>query len=228
MRNLLGKAGIVLTFCVTSVTLAGCFDLMGGTIEEPISSASNPPAPPVSQNNQPTISGNPPAAVMVGDNYSFTPTASDPDGDPLTFSVQNLPMWATFDSTTGTISGVATLGSEGTYANIQVSVSDGDLSASLPQFSVDVTQILLGSTTLTWAPPAQNTDGSPLMDLSAYRLYYGTTPGSFSNQIYIDNPGITTYVVENLMPNTYYFVATSINSMGIESDFSNIATKIVN
>jgi len=43
-----------------------------------------------------------------------------------------------------------------------------------------------------------------------------------------NNPGITTYVVENLSPNTYIFASTSINASGVESDFSNVATKTIN
>jgi hypothetical protein len=203
--------------CATTVLLAGCSsDGMG----------DNETTTPT--NNAPTISGNPPPAVKVGDNYAFTPTASDPDGDTLSFSIQNKPMWANFDTSTGTLSGVAVLGSEGTYANIQITVSDGSLSASMPQFSVDVTQVALGSATLSWTAPTQNIDGSPLTDLAAYKIYYGNSQGLYPNQIDIDNPGITTYVVENLVPDTYYFVATSINSMGVESEFSNVANKTVN
>ncbi len=216
MRNYLNRAGIVLMLCATTVLLAGC---SGGMGDKETTTPTN---------NAPTISGNPPPAVKVGDNYAFTPTASDPDGDTLLFSIQNKPMWANFDTSTGTLSGVAVLGSEGTYANIQITVSDGSLSASMPQFSVDVTQVALGSATLSWTAPTQNIDGSPLTDLAAYKIYYGNSPGSYPNQIHIDNPGITTYVVENLVPNTYYFVATSINSMGVESEFSNVANKTVN
>ena len=76
-------------------------------------------------NNAPTISGNPMTAIDIGSAYSFTPTASDPDGDELTFSVNNQPSWAGFDKTTGTLSGQPALGSVGTYASIEISVSDG-------------------------------------------------------------------------------------------------------
>ena len=43
----------------------------------------------------------------------------------------------------------------------------------------------------------------------------------------IDNPGLSSYVVENLVPGTYEFVATSINALGVESVYSNSATKVV-
>ena len=45
--------------------------------------------------------GTPPTTATVGAAYSFTPTASDPDGGTLTFSIANRPSWATFSATTG-------------------------------------------------------------------------------------------------------------------------------
>ena len=40
-------------------------------------------------------------SVTVGTAYAFQPTASDPDGDPLTYWVTNAPAWATFTTATG-------------------------------------------------------------------------------------------------------------------------------
>ena len=179
------------------------------------------------QNSPPTISGNPQSAVMMGSSYSFTPTASDPDGDNLTFSVQNLPGWANFDNSSGTLAGKPTLANVGVYADIQITVSDGSLSSSLPRYSVNVVQTALGSVTLSWTPPTQNEDGSALVNLAGYKFYYGTVSGTYPNSIRIDNSGIASYVIENLTPDTYYFVATAFNSIGIESRYSNETIKIV-
>ncbi|HYM41727.1 MAG TPA: putative Ig domain-containing protein, partial [Steroidobacteraceae bacterium] len=87
----------------------------------------------------PTISGTPPTQVGAGQAYSFTPSASSPSGATLTFSVQNLPAWASFSTTTGTLSGTPSSSSVGTFSNIVISVSDGQASASLPAFSIQVT-----------------------------------------------------------------------------------------
>jgi hypothetical protein len=87
--------------------------------------------------------------------------------------------------------------------------------------SVSVDQFGFDSTTVSWTPPTQNEDGSPLTDLAGYKIYYGNESGNYQRSIQIDNPGITIYVVENLTPNTYYFVMTAINSSGIESRYSN-------
>jgi len=54
-----------------------------------------------SGNTAPTISGTPPKSVVSGSLYSFTPTAKDANGDPLTFSIANKPGWAAFSTSTG-------------------------------------------------------------------------------------------------------------------------------
>ena len=183
--------------------------------------------PPTPSNNAPVISGTPGDAVVIGNAYSFTPSASDPDGDTLSFNVQNKPAWANFNGTTGALSGTPSLGDVGNYSNIGISVSDGNMSDSLPAFSVGVVQNADGSITLSWTAPTQNEDGTALADLAAYKFYYGTSPGGYSNQVRVDNPGLATYVIENLTPATYYIVATAVNAVGVESQFSNEAIKQV-
>src|SRR5690348_10036972 len=73
----------------------------------------------------PRISGTPATSVVVGQNYSFTPTASDADHNTLTFSVANKPSWAGFNSATGQLAGVPFAQHAGTYSNIVISVTDG-------------------------------------------------------------------------------------------------------
>jgi len=89
-------------------------------------------------NHPPTISGTPSTAVLVKQNYSFTPAASDSDGDKLTFSIANKPSWASFDSKTGRLSGIPNNANTGTTTGIVISVSDGIASNSLEAFSLEV------------------------------------------------------------------------------------------
>ena len=182
---------------------------------------------PQSGNNAPTISNSPDTAIMTGDTYSFRPSASDPDGDTLAFFVTNLPRWANFDSTTGTLSGQPVPGDEGIYTNIVISVSDGSTKVSLPAFSIEVTQTALGSMMLSWEPPTENEDGTALDNLAGYKLYYGTTSGNYTRQVRVNTPGLSSYVIENLLPDTYYVVATSFTTSGVESRYSNEAVKTV-
>lgn len=178
-------------------------------------------------NTAPTISGTPASSVNQGQGYSFTPDANDADGDTLSFSISGRPAWASFDTATGALTGTPGAADVGSYANIVISVSDGESSTSLPAFSISVEAISLGSVTLNWAAPTENEDGTPLTDLAGYKIYQGTTNGNFSEIATIDNPSVTTYLVENLAPGSYEFAATSFNSAGVESRYSGTATKTV-
>jgi len=201
------------------ITVLGGFLLCGCLGEDGPSDPSG--------NSSPIISGNPDQAILVDNMYDFEPSASDPDGDSLTFSITNKPTWANFDASTGRLWGQPTLGNTGTYADIVITVSDGSSSRSMSAFSVTVSQTALGSVTLSWGAPTENADGSPLTDLAGYKIFYGKSSGIYNNEIRIDNPGLTTYVVENLLPDTYYFAAKSFNSLGVDSEFSGEAVRTV-
>jgi hypothetical protein len=233
MNKLARKLGITIWIAIFATALGAC---SGGGSEDAASEvvdvapAASPPPPPPATNNPPTISGTPPgASVLIGDTYSFTPAASDPDNDPLTFSVQRKPVWAEFSDTTGDLSGTPSLAHVGTYEGIVISVSDGDMSANLPQFSLAVVQNADGSITVSWTPPTLNEDGSALAltDLAAYKFYYGTSSGSYDKEVLVNAEGLSSYVIENLTPATYFIVATAINRDEVESRRSNEATKQV-
>jgi hypothetical protein len=80
---------------------------------------------------------------------------------------------------------------------------------------------------LSWQPPTQRTDGSQLDNLAGYRIMYGNAPGSYSNGVKLDNPGLTSYVVENLTQGTWYFVMTAFDTTGAESDYSSVGSKTI-
>lgn len=89
-------------------------------------------------NRSPVISGQPTSYAPAGQNYFFAPTASDPDGDALSFTISSLPFWANFNQHTGVLSGAPVAQDVGVSANILITVTDGTLSASLPPFSIEV------------------------------------------------------------------------------------------
>jgi hypothetical protein len=160
--------------------------------------------------------------------YSFTPTAGDPDGDTLTFTATGIPVWASFNSSTGAVTGTPQAAHVGVYSAISITVSDGTASATIGPFSIQVQSNATGTALLTWVPPTQNADGSPLTNLAGFMVYWGTTPGNYSNSVRLTNPGLTTYLVENLLPGTtYYFVTTAFNSQNQESVFSNVGSKTI-
>jgi hypothetical protein len=178
-------------------------------------------------NDPPTISGAPTTSVNAGSAYSFQPNGADPDGDTLTYSIQNRPSWAAFNTSTGRLSGTPTAAHAGSYANIIISVSDGAASASLPAFAITVAQASTGSATLSWTPPTQNTDGSSLTNLAGFRIAYGTSSAALNQTIEIANPGLATYVVTGLNSGTWYFAVKAYSSAGVESELSNVASKTI-
>lgn len=178
-------------------------------------------------NRAPTISGSPATTIVEGQAYSFTPTASDADGDTLSFTIVNMPAWATFNGSTGRLSGTPGTGTVGTYSNIQIRVSDGTVEAALPAFSITVQQAANGSATLSWNAPTTRTDGSPLTNLAGYRLRYGNSSGNYPNTVTITNPGLTSYVVNNLASGTWFFVLAAYDSAGLESSNTNPVSKTI-
>ncbi len=196
---------------VVILLLAGCLD----------SPTSNIP----DAAGQPSLSGAPSPVILVDVAFVFSPTASDPDGDALTFSIQNKPTWASFDTDNGELSGVPVAGSEGVYSDIRISASDGINTATI-SFDIEVVTSGDASVSLSWDAPMENEDGTSLTDLAGYRIYYGDEEGNYPSVIDIDNPSVSSHVVENLLPKTYYFVATAYNSAGVESQHSNTVAKM--
>ena len=107
------KAGCLIAI---ALLVAGCG---GGGDEGTAQSAPQNPGPGGS-NAPPTIQGQPGTSVVAGQAYSFRPTATDPNGDTLTFTAANLPDWASLNQSTGMVSGTPTSADVGTYSSITI------------------------------------------------------------------------------------------------------------
>jgi hypothetical protein len=189
-----------------------------------LAAASTATAPP-----PPVISGTPPTSVMVGSGYAFQPTASDPAGKLLSFSVQNKPAWASFSIASGQLDGTPGSTQTGTYGNIVISASDGTAASALPAFSITVTSppATTGSAVLALTPPTQNSDGSALTDLAGMRVYYGTSASSLTQVLDLPGAVATSYTLGNLASGTWYFAATAYNSSGQEGSPSATTSKSI-
>jgi hypothetical protein len=213
-----------------ALVLAACGGGGGGSPGSGVAVPASSPAPspaPIPVNGAPVITGAPQPAATAGSVYIFQPSASDPEGDPIEFQVSNLPAWARFDARTGRFAGTPADADVGTYASIVISVSDGKASTALAPFTITVAATQLGAATLTWLPPTENTDGSPIADLAGYRIRYGRHAGELTELQSIPNPGITSAVVENLASGNWYFTVSAYNTRGTESEYSNLAEKTI-
>ena len=196
----------------------------GGTVTTP----TTPTTPTTSTGNSaPTISGTPVTMAKISLPYSFQPSASDPDGDKLTFEIKSKPDWATFDVNTGRLEGTPPAGSNGTFNGVQIIVSDGKTTTAMNAFSISVVDPVVGSAELAWQPPTTNEDGTPLADLSGYVIRYGKTAGALDKSVRITNAGTTMYVVDNLIEGTWYFSLSSVNASGVESRPTGYVSKTI-
>ena len=175
-----------------------------------------------------SVSGTPATTVVAGQAYSFTPTVTVSSGT-ATFSIQNAPTWASFNTSTGALSGTPPLADVGTYSNITITASDGGTTASLQPFGITVSapSALTGGVNVSWMPPTTATDGSTLTDLAGYNIYYGTNPSALTQKVQVTNIGVTTSVITGLASGTWYFVVTSYTTQGTESVPSNVVSATI-
>jgi hypothetical protein len=194
-----------------------------------VKSGTTTPTPPTTPTNTPpTITGSPVTAINVGQAYSFKPTAADANGDALTYAISGKPTWATFSTSTGLLSGTPAAANAGAYSNIVISVSDGKASTSLTAFNISVNQVANGRATISWTPPATNTDGTALTNLAGYRVSYGTSATALTKVAQVATTGVTNTLIENLSPGTWYFTVKAYTSSGTESSNSALVSKTIN
>jgi hypothetical protein len=117
-------------------------------------------------NQAPTISGSPATTMFTNTSYEFRPTARDPEGRTLKFTIINKPSWGVFVAGTGRLGGYPK--SPGTWSNIQIRVSDGVNVTTLPAFTI--TARVRGSTA-TPANRAPTIAGSPARSVNAGSAY---------------------------------------------------------
>ena len=80
--------------------------------------------------------------------------------------------------------------------------------------------------TLSWIPPTTRADGTPLTDLTGYKIYFGVSSKNYTQNIDVGN--VTSYTVANLSTGTaYYFATTAYDASSNESSFSNEVSKTI-
>jgi hypothetical protein len=199
------------------------------TVAAPAPEPTPEPAPePQPVNNPPLIFGAQDTTVLVGASWSFTPSAMDPDGDSLSFTVTGAPGWLSFNSSTGRLSGTPGVNHVGSYPNIRIAVSDGKSSTYLAAFTLTVTapQPVTGSATLSWTAPTKHIDGSALLSISGFRIFYGRDPENLEQIINVGT-GIASYVVDNLEQGTWYFAVAAVDGQGVEGRRTEGVSKLV-
>jgi hypothetical protein len=229
MRKMRVQDGMLIALLCT--VLSACNEDGTGDSASPQENESPPvagsPSPAPATNSPPSITGTPPTSVTAGTAYRFQPVTTDPNGDTLSYNIAGKPAWATFSKTSGALTGTPNAAQAGAYSNVVITVSDGRVSTALAAFSITVIQpgSGVGSATLSWSAPTQNTDGSAITGLGGYVIYHGLDPNALTNTVRVANPGITTYVIDNLPAGTHYFALAAFTTAGVESGLSAVGSK---
>jgi hypothetical protein len=176
----------------------------------------------------PAIAGIPVSTAVAGQPYTFQPQVANTTGT-ISFTIAHMPSWAKFNTSTGQLSGTPDTSHVGQYPGIAINLVAGADTVALPAFTITVTAAGTKSNTVTlsWQAPTENSDGTALVDLTGYKVHYGSASKSYSDIIQVSNPGLTTYVVQNLPAGTYYFAVTAYNATGGESSLSGEVSTLV-
>lgn len=187
-------------------------------------------------NTPPTISGTPATSTDEDVNYSFLPTATDADGDTLTFSILNKPAWTSFNTSNGLLAGTPTNDDVGSYSNIVISVSDGQDNdgGSLDAFAIVVNNIndapvisgtpatsVVAGNDYTFVPSASDIDSSSLTfsivnrpDWATFDSLSGTLSGSPSKNDTGTTSGIVISVSDGDLSTSLAAFSIKVSSAG--------------
>ena len=90
-------------------------------------------------------------------------------------------------------------------------------------------EVLPSRVTLAWTAPVARADGSPLSlaQIGGYRVYYGTTEGDYPNRVEVNDGSAVEVILNDLPSGSYYFVVTTYDVTGRESEFSPVVTTTI-
>jgi hypothetical protein len=103
----------------------------------------------------------------------------------------------------------------------------GSGSAAPPVSTQSVTSDPPGTASLTWSPPTENTNGSPLTNLAGYVVRYGPSGTGLNTVLYLGSAATTSVEISNLSSGNWDFEVAAFNTANIESPFSAIVSKII-
>jgi hypothetical protein len=213
----------------------GCGGTGGGSTAAATSSEAPTPvtvAPPAptstpAANQAPTIVTQPSNVARVGEPFNYRPTSTDPEGDTLRFSANNLPGWASVDPATGRITGTPTTADLGAHESITIVVADAARRTESEPFTITVIGTSAAVATVQWDRPPTKVDGTPLDDLAGYRILYGRNAEDLDHSVLISSADTTSYDFATLESGIWYFAVVAVNASGLEGPATTPAQKSI-
>jgi hypothetical protein len=138
--------------------------------------------------------------------------------------------WSSSNVTSCTASGGWT-GARGTSGSEAVGPIQNDTTYQLSCTgsggnALAMTTVSLRLARLSWTAPTQNTDGSPITDLAGYKVFWGQSSRSYSQNAPVNGASNTSYDAP-LSPGTWYFAVKAVNNANDESAYSGEVSKTV-
>jgi YD repeat-containing protein len=152
-------------------------------------------------NRPPSITSNPVTEALVGQSYRYEVRASDPEGDPLTFSLAAGPGGALLDPATGVLTWTPTVGDVGTQT-VEVRVEDGRGGVDRQAYQLVVRQDVPNRPPLFTSEPVADANVAAyfeVVDVPVGEQPAAVAPGDFTGQgalsLATANPGDQTVSV---------------------------------
>jgi hypothetical protein len=115
-------------------------------------------------------------------------------------------------------------------ANYSVMVSNSELPvfSDVVSLSVSVVQVV-SSIELSWDIPQEREDGSDLSlgEINGYVIVYGTDENNLTNELTVEGASVTSKVLENLNAGTYYFSIATVDSDGVQGNYSGVINQSI-
>jgi len=183
-------------------------------------------------NNAPVVAINSPGnntTFNIDTLISFDGDATDAEDGDLSSNIQ----WSSnIDGFIGSGANISTMLTVGTHT-VTATVSDSSNASHTREVTVTVEEPASGGNqgvaTVSWVAPTLNEDGSPINDLSGFKVYYGTSASDLSDYVVVNDAFQFTQEIADLEQNaTYYFAVTAFNEQGVESEYSDVTSKVIN
>ncbi len=227
-QNVSGANASALVISAADLNDAGLYDvLVSNSVGTVVSSSAVVAVNEVVPSIQPAQIVAQPQSVEIeeGQQFSFSVAAT---GDALTYQWRkdgNAISGATGASLT---IAAAELGDGGSY-DVLVANSAGSVTSNAAELTVNAAQAVLAAVQLSWDIPLEREDGTALelYEINGYVIAYGTSSDNLSSTLSVSGATETTATIKELASNTYYFAIATIDSDGVQGNFSSVIEQTI-